>query len=80
MESGWHPRSSERISDAEWSSTLNRIRAEFSEMPCLRVTPQQARALFGLPSPLSDWVLDRLSRDGFLESRNGEYLRRHTQP
>jgi hypothetical protein len=80
MDSGWRPRSSERISDAEWSSTLNRVRAEFSEMPCLRVTTEQARALFGLPAPLSDWVLNRLSQDGFLESRNGEYLRRHTQP
>ena len=49
-------------------------------MPCLRVTAEQARALFGLPASVSDWVLDRLSRDGFLESRNGEYLRRHTQP
>jgi hypothetical protein len=80
MEPGWRPRSPERISDLEWSSTLNRIRAEFSEMPCLRVTAEQARALFGLPAAVSDWVLDRLSRDGFLESRNGEYLRRHTQP
>ena len=80
MESGWRTRSAERISEAEWSSTLNRVRAEFSEMPCLRVTAEQARALFGLSPVLSDWVLDRLSRDGFLESRNGEYLRRQNQP
>jgi hypothetical protein len=76
----WKPRSEDRVPDAEWISTLNRIRAEFQEMPCLRVTTQQAGSLFGVPPPLSQWVLDRLSREGFLESRNGEYLRRHQQP
>jgi hypothetical protein len=76
----WKPRSENRVPDAEWISTLNRVRAEFDEMPCLRVTAQQAGPLFGLSSPLSEWVLDRLSREGFLESRNGEYLRRHQQP
>ena len=76
----WKPRSDERVPDAEWISTLNRIRAEFEEMPCLRVTTQQAGSLFGVSAPLSEWVLDRLSREGFLESHNGEYLRRHQRP
>ena len=76
----WKPRSESRLPDEEWISTLTRIRAEFDEMPCLRVTTQQAGSLFGLSLPLSQSVLDRLSRDGFLESRNGEYLRRHQQP
>ncbi len=76
----WKPRSESRVPDAEWISALARIRAEFDEMPCLRVTTQQAGSLFGVSSSLSEWVLDRLSREGFLESRNGEYARRHTQP
>ena len=70
----------ERIADTEWAGILMRVRAEFEEMPCLRVTREQARALFGLPEPVSEWVLDRLSREGFLEARNGEYVRRTTQP
>jgi len=76
----WTPRSESRVPDTEWISTLHRIRAEFNEMPCLRVTTQQAVSLFGLSSALSERVLDRLSRDGFLESRNGEYRRHHSQP
>ena len=80
MEFTWTPRSESRVPDAEWISTLTRIRAEFDEMPCLRVTTQQAGSLFGISSSLSERVLDRLSRDGFLESRNGEYLRRHQRP
>jgi hypothetical protein len=31
-----------------WNATVTRVRAEFEEMPCLRVTPEQARLLFGL--------------------------------
>ena len=76
----WKLRSESRVPDEEWISTLSRVRAEFDEMPCLRVTTQQAGSLFGLSSSLSEWVLDRLSREGFLESRNGEYLRRHQRP
>ena len=49
-------------------------------MPCLRVSAAQARALFGLADPLSAWVLSRLTGDGFLECRNGEYVRRNAQP
>jgi hypothetical protein len=73
-------RSTDRVSDPEWTSTMNRVRAEFDEMPCLRVTREQARSLFGLSDSLSEWVLNRLAREGFLESRNGEYARRHPQP
>jgi DNA-binding PadR family transcriptional regulator len=64
----------------EWQSTIQRVRAEFEEMPCLRVTQQMARSLFGLSDGLSERVLDRLSKDGFLECRDGEYRRRHAQP
>jgi hypothetical protein len=57
-----------------------RVRGEFQEMPCLRVSAAQARALFGLADPLSGWVLSRLTGDGFLEYRKGEYVRRNAQP
>jgi hypothetical protein len=80
MDSGWDARSSSRVPDAEWTSTLNRVRAEFDEMPCLCVTEAQARSLFGLTPPLSEWVLNCLSREGFLEARNGEYVRRNPRP
>jgi hypothetical protein len=80
MDSKWQARSSHRIPDTEWTSILMRVRAEFDEMPCLRVTEPQARSLFGLSPALSEWVLNCLSREGFLESRNGEYIRRQPQP
>jgi hypothetical protein len=80
MQSTGERRSSKRLLDSEWTSTVNRIRAEFDEMPCLRVTMGQAQSLFGLSQLLSQWVLDCLSREGFLESRNGEYMRRQPEP
>jgi hypothetical protein len=73
-------RSPQRLSDPEWAATLLRVRAEFEEMPCLRVSVGEAQALFGLTEPLSNWVLTRLIGDGFLEYRNGEYLRRSAAP
>ena len=57
---------------------MSRVRGEFEEMPCLRVTPRQACMLFGLSETVSQWVLGCLARDGFLEqARDGEYVRRH---
>ncbi|HEX2458858.1 MAG TPA: hypothetical protein VHJ58_01825 [Vicinamibacterales bacterium] len=76
----WKPRSPNRLTDREWHATVLRVRGEFQEMPCLRVSAAQARALFGLADPLSAWVLSRLTGDGFLECRNGEYVRRNAQP
>jgi hypothetical protein len=37
--------------DGEWNATVTRVRGEVEEMPCLRVTEEQARVLFGLPAP-----------------------------
>jgi len=73
-------RSSDGLSDAEWDSTMRRIRAEFDEMPGLSVTPQQARVLFGLPDTVLRRVLQRLSDEGYLDWRDGQYVRRSTQP
>jgi len=47
-------------------SLLARILGEFSEMPCLRLTRDQARRLFGLRSDVCDRVLASLVQDGAL--------------
>jgi hypothetical protein len=80
MASLWHPRSLDRLSEREWDSTLRRVRAEFDEMPGLRLTPQQARVLFGLSDALLGGVLGRLAEEGFLECRDGQYVRRAVHP
>jgi len=72
---------SERLSDGVWRAALDRVRGEFEEMPCLRVTSEQARILFGLPEPASAWVLSRLIEEGFLaRTPQGEYLRKNAEP
>lgn len=77
----WRTRSSERLPDTVWQSTIARVRSEFEEMPCLRVTPDQARMLFGLTGTTSDWILGRLAAEGFLvQTPDGQYLRRNPTP
>ena len=74
-------RSRERLPDHMWRQTLRRVRGEFEEMPCLRVTIAQATTLFGLPDTVCSWVLSRLESDGFLgRTANGEYVRQTTAP
>jgi hypothetical protein len=60
--------------------TIRRVRAEFDEMPGLSVTPQQARVLFGLPDSVLARVLSRLAEEGYLDWRDGQYVRRDMQP
>jgi hypothetical protein len=77
----WQMRSPERMPDGLWQATVTRVRSEFEEMPCLRVTPAQARLLFGLSEKTSDWILHRLEDEGFLiQTDDGQYVRRHTAP
>jgi hypothetical protein len=77
----WHARSPYRLPDLLWRAAVNRIRAEFEEMPSLHVTLAEARRLFGLPDPAATWVLRRLSREGFLvRTARGEYIRRAAHP
>lgn len=45
---------------------LERIRAEFEAMPCLRLTTAQARRLFGLRADVCERVLATLVRAGTL--------------
>jgi hypothetical protein len=80
----WHQehRRPDRLPDDEWTATLRRIRSEFDEMPCTRLTPDQARAFFGLQDDTaSRAVLDRLAEEGFLaRTDDGEYVRRSETP
>jgi len=67
--------------DMLWHAALNRVRAEFDEMPCLRVTLPEARRLFGLPDQTVSWVLRQLTSEGFLDrNERGEYIRRAAHP
>jgi hypothetical protein len=80
----WHKdqRRSGRLPDEEWTATLGRVRSEFAEMPCTRVTLEQARAFFGLPDdPASRALLERLAEEGFLiRTQQGEYVRKTAAP
>jgi len=49
-----------------YEQALNRIRAEFREMPGMRLTPAQAERLLGLGGPICQLVLADLVRAGFL--------------
>ena len=81
MQGTWRERSPQRMPDVLWHASLARIRAEFEEMPCLRVTPADARRLFGLPDPATTWVLRHLASEGFLvRTARGEYVRRAAHP
>jgi len=74
-------RSPQRLSDELWRTTLIRVRGEFEEMPGLRLTREEAKALLGLQDSASIGVLDRLAQEGFLwRSPQGEYMRRHDVP
>ena len=75
------PRSPDRMPDPLWRATLTRVRGEFAEMPCIRVTPEQACALLGLQGSTSRWVLECLAEEGFLaKTPQGEYMRRFDAP
>jgi len=45
---------------------LDRIRGEFTEMPCLRLTALQARRFFGVDEESCTRILDALITEGFL--------------
>ena len=81
MTAQWQTRSPERMPDHVWRATMSRVRSEFEEMPCLRVTRDQARMLFGLYGATSEWVLNRLVEERFLmQTPDGQYVRRNATP
>jgi hypothetical protein len=50
----------DRRDHAARAQLLQRIRAEFAEMPCLRLTRAQAQRLFGLKPDICDRILATL--------------------
>ena len=55
---------------------LQRIRSEYSEMPGLRLTREQATRLWSLPDEVCERLFSELERDGFLRRLNdGAYGR-----
>ena len=51
----------------ERESVINRIQAEFREMPGLRLTPAQATRLWGIDREMCRAVLDSLVAAAFLK-------------
>jgi hypothetical protein len=55
---------------------LTRLRAEFLEMPGLRLTPEQVQRLCGVERMMCQVVLERLVSERFLSVRlDGHYVR-----
>ena len=61
-----HRAPANRRNPAARDQLLHRVRAEFREMPCLRLTREQAQRLFGLRADISERVLAALVREGTL--------------
>lgn len=51
----------------EFDRIVRRVRAEFLEMPGLRLTPPQARRLWGLDGDACQAVIDALVASAFLK-------------
>ena len=60
---------------AEEERTIARIRAEYLEMPGMRLTLAQACRLFGLDEPAGRHTLDLLVDASFLRCARGVYAR-----
>jgi hypothetical protein len=57
---------------------LRRIRAEYLEMPGLKLTRAQARRLWAIDEATCGQLLDSLTQDGFLyRSKDNSYAHRH---
>jgi hypothetical protein len=68
------PSIGDRRNSAARQTLLQRVSAEFQEMPCMRLTAGQARRLFGLRSDVCQRILTTLVRQGTL-SCDGERFR-----
>jgi hypothetical protein len=64
----------ERRDTASRQLLVRRVLAEFREMPCLRLTAEQARRLFGLRDDVSGRVMRQLIEDGCIrQDDDGRY-------
>ena len=59
----------------ELTGLIHRARAEFTEMPGLRLTVAQAARLWALDPATSQTMLAALERTGFLSKRGERYTR-----
>ena len=67
----------ERRDHASRDQLVQRVVAEFREMPCLRLTAPQAQRLFGLRSDVSARIITQLVEDGVLRlDPDGRYAAR----
>ena len=77
----WQARSPHRLPDILWNAAVSRIRAEFEEMPCLRVTREKRGASSDSRIPL--WCgccATSPTKDSCIENSRGEYVRRAAHP
>ena len=62
---------------AAQEETLRRVRAEFLEMPGLKLTVPQAQRLWGVDRPTCEAVIDELTTSRFLaRTRDGAVILR----
>jgi hypothetical protein len=66
----------DRRDNASRDQLLCRVRAEFEEMPCLRLTHAQAQRLFGLRLDICDRVLATLVQERTIYRDNDDRYRR----
>jgi Fic family protein len=64
-----------RVRSLDVERLRGRVRAEYLEMPGLRLTSAQAARLLGLSVADCSKVLSELVSDGFLYHTKGQYLR-----
>jgi hypothetical protein len=65
------------MSPSCYRQAFDRIRAEYLEMPGMRLTPEQVRRLSGVEMAVCRRILDDLVRAKFLRARaDGSYIRR----
>jgi hypothetical protein len=67
------PSTGDRRCPTTRDALLQRVSAEFQEMPCMRLTAGQARRLFGLRSDVCQRILTTLVRQGTLSSDGERY-------
>ena len=66
-----------KIATSGLAGLVGRVRAEFVEMPGLRLTSRQAARLFALERELCARLLQHLTDSGFLwRTQDGAFLRR----
>ena len=59
----------------ELQAVIDRVRGEFTEMPGLQLTPDQAARLLGLDRVACEQVLERLVATSFLRWSDGRVMR-----